>query len=77
MPEPSRLLPVDEEARAALMALRENIAQTHAVHNTWVQQDEALALKRAATGALGKLWSFPKPTRWPRRLRCAGSPRYW
>ena len=41
-----------------MMALHENIVQTHAVHNTWVQQDEALALKRAAAGALGKLWSF-------------------
>ena len=58
MPEPSRHLPVDEEARAAVVALRENIVQTHAAHNTWAQQDEALALKRAATGALGKLWSF-------------------
>ena len=58
MPEPSRLLPVYEEARAALMALRENIVQTHAVYNTWAQQDEALALKRAAKGALRKLWSF-------------------
>ena len=58
MPEPSRLLPVYEEARAALMALHENSVQKHAVYNTWVQQDEALALKRAATGALGNLWPF-------------------
>ena len=49
MPEPSRLLPVYEEARAALVALHENIVQKHAVYNTWVQQDEALALKRAPT----------------------------
>ena len=39
------------------MALHENTAQTHAVYNTWVQQVEALALKWAAKGALGKLWS--------------------
>ena len=58
MPEPSRLLPVYEEARAALMALHENIVQTHAAHNTWVQPDEAPALKRVAKGALGKRWSF-------------------
>ena len=58
MPEPSRLLPVYEEARAALVALHENTAPPHAVYNTWVQQDEAAALKRAAKGALGKLWSF-------------------
>ena len=56
MPEPSRLLPVGEEARAALMALREGIVKRHAARKTWLRRDEALALKQTAKGALGTLW---------------------
>ena len=54
MPEPSRLLPVYEAARAALMARHEDTAQTHAVDNTWAQEDEAVALKRDAKDFLEK-----------------------
>ena len=52
MPEPSRLLPVYEAARAALMARHEDTVQTHAVDNTWAQEDEAVALKRDAKDVL-------------------------
>ena len=58
MPEPSRLLPVHKAARAALMARHEDIAQTHAADNAWAQEDEAVALKLDAAGALGKRWPF-------------------
>jgi hypothetical protein len=49
---------VYEEERAALMALHEGIVKRHAARKTWLQQGEALALKRTAKGALGTLWSF-------------------
>ena len=59
MPEPSRLLPVYEAARAALMARHEAIAPTHAVDNTCAQEDEVVALKRDAKDVLEKKrWSF-------------------
>ena len=58
MPEPSRLLPVYEAARAALMARHEDIVQTHAVDSAWAQEDEVVALRRDAKDVLDKLWSF-------------------
>ena len=72
MPEPSRLLPVYEAARAALMARHEAIAQTHAVNNAWVQKDEAVALKRDAKDALDKTVVLPSGP-----LGGRGSPCCW
>ena len=54
MPQPSRLLPEYEAARAALMARHEATMQTHAGDNTWVREGEVVALKRDAKDTLGK-----------------------
>ena len=77
MPEPSRLLPVYEAARAALMARHEASVQTHAVDNTWVRNNEVVALKRMPRAPWENCGPSIKPARWPRRLRCAGSPCCW